>query len=192
LTRKERARYRSEKVVGMGVRTVLVVDDDVKLLNAYQRGFASANVRVFAVANSTDARRVAKMERPDLAVVDLRLGKEWGIDLLEYLRAEQPEMKLVLVSGLVSVASTAAAMRAGADHVLMKPVTASKILCELDATPAQVDPELERPPSLARLEYEHIVRTLDEVAGNISEAARRLGIRRQSLQRKLKKQPPQS
>ncbi len=175
----------------MGVRTVLVVDDDVKLLNAYQRGFTSANVRVFAVANSADARRVAKVERPDLAVVDLRLGKEWGIDLLEHLRAEQPAMKLVLVSGLVSVASTVAAMRAGADHVLMKPVTASKILCELDATPSPADPE-ERPPSLARLEYEHIVRTLDEVSGNISEAARRLGIRRQSLQRKLKKQPPQS
>jgi len=178
--------------MGLAVRTVLVVDDDVRLLAAFQRGFTSQNMRVFTVANSADARRVAKAEQPDLAVVDLRLGSEWGIDLLEHLKAEIPDIRLVLVSGVVSVASTVAAMRAGADHVLMKPVSASKILCELESGPPPVDQELERTPSLARLEWEHIIRTLGEANGNVSEAARRLGIRRQSLQRKLKKHPPES
>ena len=46
-------------------------------------------------------------------------------------------------------------------------------------------------PSLARAEWEHINRVLSDVGGNISEAARRLGMHRRSLQRKLQKFPPQ-
>jgi phosphoenolpyruvate-protein kinase (PTS system EI component) len=45
-------------------------------------------------------------------------------------------------------------------------------------------------PSLARAEWEHIQRVLSDCGGNISEAARRLGIHRRSLQRKLQKYPP--
>jgi two-component system response regulator RegA len=45
-------------------------------------------------------------------------------------------------------------------------------------------------PSLARAEWEYIHRVLADCADNISEAARRLGIHRRSLQRKLQKYPP--
>jgi two-component system response regulator RegA len=51
-----------------------------------------------------------------------------------------------------------------------------------------LDPATET-PSLARVEWEHISRVLADSGGNISEAARRLGLHRRSLQRKLAKYP---
>ena len=48
----------------------------------------------------------------------------------------------------------------------------------------------ETTPSLARVEYEHIQRILSDCGGNVSQAARKLGIHRRSLQRKLHKLPP--
>ena len=50
----------------------------------------------------------------------------------------------------------------------------------------------EKTPSLARAEWEHMNRVLTDAGGNVSEAARRLGLHRRSLQRKLNKYPPKT
>jgi two-component system response regulator RegA len=84
------------------------------------------------------------------------------------------------------------ALKLGADHYLAKPADAEQILDAYKAlnadaiqkhTPMTV-------PSLARVEWEHIQRVLSDCEGNISQAAKLLGIHRRSLQRKLSKYPP--
>jgi two-component system response regulator RegA len=84
------------------------------------------------------------------------------------------------------------AMKLGVDHYLGKPVDAEQILAsfhELGCTSSlrSVPPTV---PSLARVEWEHIQRVLTDCSGNISQAAKLLGIHRRSLQRKLSKYAP--
>src|SRR5215813_3064522 len=103
------------------IRTILLVDDDPQLLNAWKRG--AGRRTVFEAKDSATALKIAEEEDLDLAVVDLRLGNESGIELIRDLREEDSDLKLVLCSGYVSVATAVNAMRAGADTVLFKPVS---------------------------------------------------------------------
>ena len=81
-------------------------------------------------------------------------------------------------------------MRLGAVHYLTKPADADQIIGALQRGSTDSAPPTSEPLSLARAEWEHINRVLSDAGGNISEAARRLGIHRRSLQRKLQKYPP--
>lgn len=79
--------------------------------------------------------------------------------------------------------------RSTATHYLTKPVDADQVLAAFErreVTPGQPPVEV---PSLARVEWEHIQRVLADCDGNVSQAARLLGIHRRSLQRKLSKFP---
>jgi two-component system response regulator RegA len=95
---------------------------------------------------------------------------------------------VAVISGYMTIDAAVASSRFGADAVLSKPVRPSEIIRQLMEGPPE--PNLEETISLARVEYEHIARVLADCNGNISEAARRLGIHRHSLQRKLKKPAP--
>jgi two-component system response regulator RegA len=134
-------------------------------------------------------------ETPEYAVVDLRIGEESGLDVIRALVARDPATRIVMLTGYGSIATAVEAMRLGAVHYLTKPADADEILAALqrgqsaqDAEPGPSVPS--EPLSLARAEWEHINRVLVSVSGNISEAARRLGLHRRSLQRKLAKYPP--
>ena len=94
---------------------------------------------------------------------------------------------MVLLTGYGSIATAVAAMRQGAQDYLTKPAEIDEILRAL-AGEEHLDPPIQV-PSLARTEWEHINRVLTECGGNISQAARLLGIHRRSLQRKLAKYP---
>lgn len=172
------------------VRTIVAVDDDTPLLASYQRGFAGDQRRVLVATSIAAALRLAQTERPDLAVVDLRIGDEWGLDLIRLLRVESPDITIILVSGYLSVSVTVAAMRAGASDVLCKPVTCREILRAAEGEAPVARPRGDDVSSLARLQWDYIMRVLADCTGNVSEAARRLGIRRQSLQQRLKKPVP--
>lgn len=170
------------------IRSVLAVDDDEQILAGYRRGFGRERT-VLTTADPAAARQMTRRERCDLAIVDLRLKGESGIALTRDLKADAPEMLIVLCSGYLSVEVAVAAVHAGADAVLFKPITARDILRRVEEGPA-VEPDLEDTPTLARAEWEHITRVLADCNGNVSLAARRLGIYRSSLQRRLRKFAP--
>jgi two-component system response regulator RegA len=87
-------------------------------------------------------------------------------------------------------------MRLGAHNYLPKPADADDVLAALTGEgpgpAATATPREAPPPSLARAEWEHIQRILADCNGNVSEASRRLGITRRTLQLKLKKYPPRA
>lgn len=168
------------------IQSVLIVDDDEKLLAAYRR-WGTAALRVHTAASPAAARAVAIDEQPQLAVVDLRLGDASGIELLRELHAIAPRMQLVLYSAYLSVAHAVEAMRAGAAHVLFKPLSLREIIARVERDDVEPSPET---PTLARVEWEYITRVLGDCEGNISEAARLLGLHRSSLQRRLRKHAP--
>jgi two-component system response regulator RegA len=127
-----------------------------------------------------------------------------GLELVRALKQLEPAMRILVLTGYGSIATAVEAMKLGASSYLTKPADADEILRALGAEQpgdrgaaaaheAAEDGDVEgdaATPSLARAEWEHINRVLSDCGGNISEAARRLGIHRRSLQRKLQKYPP--
>lgn len=167
------------------IKSVLVVDDDEPTLSAMARALRLSR-KVFTARTPTEGEAVARRERPDLIVVDLRLGAGSGLDVVRHLRAEMPDSLFALVSGYLTVDATVAAVRAGADVVITKPVTGTELMQRLEDHAATKDETIET-PTLAQAESEHIARVMADCNGNISEAARRLGIFRSSLQRRLRR-----
>jgi two-component system response regulator RegA len=140
-----------------------------------------------------EAVRVARSLQPTHAVVDLRMPGRSGLEVLERLRQLDEGVRVVMLTGYGSIATAVDAMRLGAVGFVQKPADADGILAafERDDAPPLDPPEASyRPPSLARVEYDHIQRVLSDCGGNVSKAARLLGMHRRTLQRKLATYPP--
>jgi two-component system, response regulator RegA len=170
---------------------ILCVDDDqifrtrlVRALN--QRGF-----EVYQAANAEEGIVLAKRHQPERAIIDMRMPGMGGLDLIDELAKVDPDIDIIVLTGYGSIATAVEAVRRGARDYLTKPVDTEQILQTFErdpeASPNQVP---DTTPSLARVEWEHIQRILADCGGNISQAARKLGIHRRSLQRKLGKLPP--
>ncbi|HTA93148.1 MAG TPA: helix-turn-helix domain-containing protein, partial [Polyangiaceae bacterium] len=112
-----------------------------------------------------------------------------GIDLVRELCAIDPATVVVMLTGYGSIATAVEAIRAVAVHYLSKPVDIDQILAAFAGQTAATKASEVEVPSLARVEWEHIQRVLADCEGNISRAARLLGLHRRSLQRKLSKDP---
>jgi len=172
-------------------RRLLLVDDSELFRERLARAFRDRGFEVTTAGDYSEAMALATRQPPDLAVVDLRMPGESGLTLVKGLK-EIHESMLVL-SGFGSIATAIDAMRLGAVNFLPKPADADDILAAFARGDAPVDEAVgiqPETPSLARAEWEHIHRVLADCGGNMSEAARRLGIHRRSLQRKLQKRVP--
>ena len=174
-------------VAGTCVPTVLAVDDDPTILAAYARGFKGLGYDVVTARSLGAAIEHATRFDVAAAVIDLRVEDGDSTDAIPKIRALDPLMKIVVVSGYLSVATTVRVIRAGADHALLKPATCSEIAAIWRGERLDRD---DTTPSLARAEWEHMMRVFSDCGGNVTHAARRLGLHRQNLQRRLRKNPP--
>ncbi len=170
--------------------TLLLVDDDETLRERLASALRARGYEVTTAATGAEALAAARRESPELAIVDLRMPDMSGIDVLRALRAQDPSTRVLVLTGYGSIATAVEATRLGAAGYLPKPVDADEVVAAFAADPGAAPPAPIETPSLARTEWEHIQRVLADCGGNISEAARRLGIHRRSLQRKLQKYPP--
>lgn len=165
----------------------LLIDDDAVYARILQRSLARRGLSLRIALNAVDALAQIAAQTPDFALVDLRIGASSGLDLIAPLRAARADMQIILVTGYASVATAVEAIKRGADNYLPKPVTAEALLRALQDEPAIDDVDTMTP--LSRLEWEHIQQAMHECGGNVSAAARLLGMHRRSLQRKLAKRP---
>jgi two-component system response regulator RegA len=169
---------------------LLLVEDDAALRERLTRAFVARGLEVVAVGTIAEAETFLTEDVPELAVVDLRVPDGSGLDLIHRLKQADPATRIVVLTGYGSIATAIEALRRGAANYLTKPADADAILSALGETTSAVDaPVPSRPMSLDRVEWEHINRVLLDCDGNISEAARILGLHRRSLQRKLAKFP---
>lgn len=106
------------------------------------------------------------------------------------LKAIDASTAIVVLTGYGSIATALESIRLGAVHYLTKPTDPDRILAAFERGLAARPRDLPiDTPSLARVEWEHLQRVLTDCDGNVSEAARKLGMHRKSLQRKLAKRP---
>jgi len=170
--------------------TLLVVEDDDFLRDRLVRAFSDRGFLAQGAASLSEAQRLSE-EAPEYAVLDLRVGDDSGLEILKLLLTKDPATRVVMLTGYGSIATAVEAIRLGAVHYLTKPADADQIVSALQRGASTESTALASEPlSLARAEWEHINHVLVSVSGNISEAARRLGLHRRSLQRKLAKYPP--
>src|SRR3984885_10624821 len=166
--------------------SILIVDDDETYRNRLARAFVDRGYDVRTAHDYDSALALAAHESPEFAVVDLKMAGKNGLELVKALHDVDPLTKSVVLTGYGSIATAIDAVRLGAAYYLSKPADADDIVGAFARAEA---PPL-TPPAPDSAEWEHINRVLSDAGGNISEAARRLGIHRRSLQRKLQKYPP--
>ncbi|MDB4955786.1 MAG: hypothetical protein JWO36_3355 [Myxococcales bacterium] len=178
--------------MGEQIRSVLVADDDELLLRSFQRLSPSTGIIAHTATNRESALCLAREHRPQLAIVDLQLGADNGLDLLRDLRVVNPTMLLVLLTGYSSVQTAVAAMRLGAFDVVPKPCSLKEIMQRLGGNSQGSAPVPLETPSLERAVWEHVHRVLADCGGNKSEAARRLNKPRSWLRRALSRRAPKN
>src|SRR6478735_7957121 len=102
--------------------SVLVVDDDQTIRETLADFFTSLGYTARSARSATEGRQAAAEHAPDVVLVDLRLPDASGLTLLEALRADDPELGVIMLTGHADVATAVRAMRQGALDFLEKPV----------------------------------------------------------------------
>ena len=173
-------------------RSLLIVEDNDRFADTLASEFRD---RGYAVQRAHDLSSLAAIPNLDVqfAVIDLRLGADSGLDAIQSILARSPGAKIVVLTGYGSIATAVKATKLGAVGYLMKPADVDQVERafngeDLDEDEIPIPSEFQ---SLYRHEREYIEFVLAECKGNISQAARRLGLHRQRLQRKLRKYTPQ-
>jgi two-component system response regulator RegA len=179
-----------------------MVDDDACSREPLAQWFRDARWSVRTASTCSQAAEVAAASIPDYLVVEQRLLDGTGFDLLPRLRKLNPAIAGIVLTRAPAIAAAVHAIRTGFRDYLAKPVDPRRLafllgvsgMTELGANGPGVANDVteldDEPASLARVEWEHIHTVLLECRGNISEAARVLGLHRRSLQRKLRRDGP--
>ena len=169
-------------------RHLVIVEDDDGFASTLKRSFERRGYEVVVTASLEELRKVLEEKSFSHAVVDLKLGGASGLACVEALHAHDPEMLIVVLTGFASIATAVEAIKLGACHYLAKPANTDDIEAAFQKAEGNAEIALaERPTSIKTLEWERINQTLIETDFNISEAARRLGMHRRTLARKLEK-----
>jgi two-component system response regulator RegA len=172
----------------MTTRDLLIVEDDFALARALSRSFERRGYLVRHCPDLNSVQRLLEAFDPSYALVDLKLVGPSGLDCVKALHAHDPGMRIVVLTGFASIATAVEAIKLGACHYLPKPANTDDIEKAFGRIDGDADVPLDgRPTSLKNLEWERIHETLRETDFNISEAARRLGMHRRTLARKLEK-----
>lgn len=169
-------------------KRLVIVEDDANFSRTLKRSFERRGYEVITAANHGELIELLKTHSPGYAVVDLKLSGVSGLSCVETLHAHDPEMLIVVLTGFASIATAVEAIKLGACHYLAKPSNTDDIEAAFSKAAGNADVSVtERPSSIKTLEWERIHETLAETGFNISETARRLGMHRRTLARKLEK-----
>ena len=170
-------------------RLLLIVEDVESLARTLKRSFERRGYRVLTAADHDTVASLLATESPQYAVVDLKLNGVSGLACVQTLHAHDPEMRIVVLTGFASIATAVEAIKLGACQYLVKPSNTDDIEAAFNKAGGDADIDVTpRTTSIKTLEWERIHETLAATGFNISETARRLGMHRRTLARKLEKQ----
>lgn len=171
-------------------RLLLIIEDDAAFARTLSRSFERRAYTVLVAANQDEAAAVLERHSPGYAVVDLKLkGNSSGLACVQMLHQHDPEMLIVVLTGFASINTAVEAIKLGACQYLAKPSNTDDIEAAFGHVAGAAEVEVTaRSTSIKTLEWERIHAVLAETDFNISETARRLGMHRRTLARKLEKQ----
>lgn len=167
---------------------LLIVEDDAVFARTLQRSFERRDYAVVVASGPEEMNVVLALRTPDFAVLDLKLAHASGLTCIEMLHAHDPEMTIIVLTGYASIATAVQAIKLGATSYLAKPANTDDIERAFGMKVGDPDVAIgDRHTSIKTVEWERINEVLAETDFNVSEAARRLGMHRRTLARKLLK-----
>ena len=170
--------------------SLIILDDDQPFLKRLSVAMEKRGFKVFPASSMAEFSRIIKSDRPNYAIIDLRLSDGTGLDAVESIRNVNPKSKIVVLTGYGAIATAVAAVKIGAIDYLSKPADANDILNALVFSDQSKPPPPVNPMSADRVKWEHIQRIFELCNRNVSETARRLNMHRRTLQRILAKRSP--
>ncbi len=169
---------------------LLFVDDEPGVRRTFARLLEREGFEVHTAGSLEEAYAVLGDFTPAFAVVDLNLSDGHGMELVHGLQETCPGIRIVVLTGYDSIASSVVAMKSGAWGYLAKPVAIERLVAALLGDQAELVEVDSRPMSADRIRWEHIQRVFEQCGRNVSETARRLNMHRRTLQRILSKRAP--
>ncbi len=171
-------------------RLLLIIEDDAAFARTLSRSFERRDYTVLLAANQEEAAALLESHNPGYAVVDLKLkGNSSGLACVQMLHQHDEDMLIVVLTGFASINTAVEAIKLGACQYLAKPSNTDDIEAAFGHVAGSAEVEVTaRSTSIKTLEWERIHAVLAETDFNISETARRLGMHRRTLARKLEKQ----
>ncbi len=167
---------------------LLIVEDDAVFARTLQRSFERRGYEAILAPSPAEVDAVLAARTPRYAVVDLKLAQASGLGCVETLHAHDPQTVIIVLTGYASIATAVQAIKLGATSYLAKPANTDEIEAAFGQTGGDAAaPITGRPTSIKTMEWERINEVLAETDFNISETARRLGMHRRTLARKLEK-----
>lgn len=106
---------------------IIVVDDEVNIRRTLSVCLESDGHQVSVVSNFRDALLETSRRSFDLAFVDLRLGPDDGLDLIQPLVASSPWLKIIMITAYSSIETAVEAIRRGASDYIPKPFTPAQV-----------------------------------------------------------------
>lgn len=170
--------------------SILLVDDDDLFRNRMAKALTKRGYPILTASSYTGGVEIIAQQKPEYAIIDLKMTGKSGLDVIKTGIRHHPDIRIVVLTGYGSIATATDAIKLGAIGYLTKPADIEDIMQTLLTDKKPETSKKLNPPSLARVEWEHINRILNDCDNNISMAAKRLGIHRRTLQRKLQKYPP--
>ncbi|MDQ0468610.1 response regulator transcription factor [Labrys wisconsinensis] len=168
--------------------SLLIVEDDEAFARALRRSFERRGYRVSVCARADEVAGLIEADTPHYAIVDLKLNGASGLECVKTLHRHDATTRIVVLTGFASIATAVEAIKLGACHYLAKPANSDDIEAAFGKADGDASVALtERPTSIKNLEWERIHETLVDAEFNVSETARRLGMHRRTLARKLAK-----
>jgi two-component system, response regulator RegA len=171
-------------------RSLLIVEDDKPFLERLARAMEGRGFAVTTAESVADGLLQVEKAAPAFAVVDMRLGDGNGLDVISAMKKRRPEAPAIILTSYGNIATAVNAVKLGAVDYLAKPVDADDVAAALLALDNRKIKPPENPMSADRVRWEHIQRIYELCGRNVSETARRLNMRRLTLQRVLAKRAP--
>lgn len=182
----------------MSVR-ILVVDDEPSIRKVLAAQLGRHGFEVVAAEHGDAAIAVLLSEEVDVVLTDLRMPQRDGLSLVQWLAAERPGLPAIVITAHGTIESAVDALKAGAFDYVTKPFDQDELHATLLAALAHARPTGAAPAPdedldlkafvrrhTTRVERHRIQQALDEESGNVTHAARRLGVSRRSLQTKMR------
>jgi len=169
---------------------LLIIDDDEVFCQVLSKALNKREYTVEVAYNQQQAEQLAQQHHPEFAIVDLRIGNDSGLSVIKALINIEPGIRIVVLTGYASISTAVESIKLGAIHYLTKPAEVDDILKAFYHDEGNASVNVQTPPmSAKRMEWEHLQKVLHDNDGNISAAARAMGMHRRTLQRKLSKKP---
>src|SRR5689334_14495838 len=106
----------------MNRRTILVVDDDESVRDVVQMQLEELGYQVLTAASAREGLSLVDEHSPSLVITDLKMPGESGMDVLRNLRAEHPDIVVVMVTAFGTIQTAVEAMKSGAYDYVTKPI----------------------------------------------------------------------